>query len=242
MIPPNTYFLFVHGNPGHNGDFSELISALGIPHQYAIVLSLLHEQDPITRAKEITLSRIPSSCQVVAVGYSWGAWIVCKLLEDENFLKKVHIKEAILVSPYVKPLNKLGAFAKLLMSMPGIKTILAKKIAQKKFSSYVQEILADDKHSRDMLETNRSFLLDPATWLSAIHLKREQEENPVVNNISIPVRIIAAKDDHVMDADQQIEFLKSKSTVSSIEVLPKGNHGLIWTRTSHIAEQIKMTL
>lgn len=242
MISQNTYFLFVHGNPGHDGDFNDLISALGIPYHNAIVLSLLHEQDPVTCAKEITLSRIPASSQLVAVGYSWGAWLVCKLLEDENFVHKAHINAAFLVSPYVNPQNKMSVIAKMLMSIPGIKTMLAKKVAQNKFNNYAHEILSDDKQSRDMLDTNRTFLLNPATWLSAIHLKRLQEENPVAKNISVPVTIIVAKDDKVVDVKMQIEFLKSKITHGSIEFLPDGNHGLIWTHTKHIAEKLKQSL
>lgn len=242
MSNADTYFLFVHGNPGHEGDFNALISELGIPRANVITPSLLHEKNPIARAKEIVLAKIPSSARLVAFGYSWGAWLICKLMEDENFRNKVRFKQAFLCSPYVIPQNNMSALAKMLMSIPGIKNVLAKKIAQKKFNTYLQEILVNDKNSENVRESNRIFLLDPSTWLSAIHLKLTQERNPVQKNILVPITVFTAKDDKAMDPALQSGFLKQKAAHFTMEVLQDGNHGLIWTRTATIAEKIKNIL
>ncbi len=239
-MEPQTKIIFLHGNPGSPNDFDSLINQLNCDRKTILLPNFMLFDNPVEETISYVNTQLNNkTSNLVIIAYSYGAYLACKMMENESFAQKHSIKSLIFISPYVLPQNKLSFFAKLIMSIPILKNIIAKKIAIAKYNGFKKEILGDFENATKIISGLSEFLLKPETWIQALNLKRYQEKNEVNGKFNIPNISFFSKDDQVMDISAQADFIHRMFSNPVFEYLPTGNHGLIWTKTDSLAISLR---
>lgn len=234
-----SYYIFLHGNPGSPLDFDPLIKDLNLQNAQVLMPDLMTSTDSIAIVlKTIKSVKADQKISVTIIAYSWGAYLACKLIADNNFNQIAICSKLVLVSPYMKNESKLSAFGKFLFKIWGFNWLLAGVLKSKLKKSFLSKSFG---LQQDIIpQHNHQILSKSRTWLKAVDNKNRQEENPISLIIDIPTLVIYSKDDSAMKTVDQLSVVETYCSNHTTVHWFAGNHALIQTRHHDVAEEIKL--
>lgn len=188
------------------------------------------------------LSDIKDYERVIFVAYSYGSYLLTKLLENHQINKDIR---CIFIAPSWQSLEGVSSIARALLGSPFFGKRLLNKIATNKPKEFIENIFSPEKAENYDIAPLNNELRSSSLWKQAIKSKQLQFTEPLGNKLKSKLKkAIALEGQKDKVSCWEVQNKIAKSLIPNLEIINIENQGnaLPWTQKDLIAKSIHRIL
>jgi pimeloyl-ACP methyl ester carboxylesterase len=184
-------------------------------------------------------SFLPSeSVGAAVIAYSYGAF---------EALSKIHRGEIqaerlVLIAPFFKSTEPLGAFAKFLLSIARFRRAIVRKSWRKWQEDFLKRMFGASELSHKEVSSFHARLASESVWQRVVEKKLYQEKhplNPLPESTKLKVTIIVGSADRICPPARILREAQSLGLEFESVEIPGAEHGMLLTRAEDLAQAIR---
>jgi len=232
-----TQLALLTGNPGHQDDFAALAAALEARELFVTRWTRPPAGAPIAALSQEISERAPG---LPVIAYSFGAFVALHHAARQRERGEAPPPLALL-APYLVPDSPTSPVVRALAAAPGIGRWLLGRKAAGLTAAYLRNVFAPELVPASFAEAATRRMASAACWRGALRYKREMELHPAppLAVDGPPLLWVRGAEDRVAEVEAQQALLAPARARTREVALEGAGHGLPWTRTTEVADEIE---
>lgn len=235
----------LHGNPGSPADCDPLRDLLELGPGVEFLAPPRPAEgcavDVLVRSLAGQVRQKPPE-RLALIGFSWGAYLACRLCADEAIRPDV----MVLLNPFLVDASPLPDWMRVALATPVLRAWLL-RLASGRREAFVDKMFLPVRPAPELRSAMAQRLRGPEVWEGALRYKAEQGLAPLA---SVPraacgsMVVIRGEADAIADWGAQRGALAGfeSSPGAEVHVVPGAGHSLLWTHGEEVGRILREAL